>query len=529
MIEELVRLSFVEIPIVVVKENKAAKENFFKKLVRNRKTIGYKIVLYFEHYLFGKNVSNAFALKNMDNILSAEKYYVTTRETKFSDYFKDEDVNYLKEKNIDIFIRLGYKILRGDVLHISRYGIWSFHHGDNRINRGSPAGTWEVLLGQRTTGAILQVLTEDLDKGIVLSRAITSTDKLSILRNRNNLYWRAYKMMIREVTKCHALGGDAYFSQKKRQASFFYCERLFTTPGNFFIIWKVLGLYLNQISKFICDIRVFYPWILLYKFENDSRVAESFFRYKFMISPKDKFWADPFVLFRDGEYYVFFEEYSYHSKKGHISVMKIKEDGKHSSPNIVLEQTYHLSYPFLIEDQEHLYMIPESCHNSTVELYECIEFPLKWELKKILLNNVWAADTTVVKHNGKFWLFTTVKSNCHISSNTDDLWLYYSDSLVSSEWHSHPSNPIVTDCRYGRCAGRVYCDNGRLYRPAQNCTDHYGQGVNVMEIVRINENEYEEKLIQQLMPNWSNKLSGFHTINSDGRLTIIDAIYRRKK
>jgi len=34
------------------------------------------------------------------------------------------------------------------LLNASKYGVWSFHHADNSINRGGPAGFWEIIYKQ---------------------------------------------------------------------------------------------------------------------------------------------------------------------------------------------------------------------------------------------------------------------------------------------------------------------------------------------------------------------------------------------
>ena len=49
-----------------------------------------------------------------------------------------------------------------------------FHRGSKRANRGGPPGFWEVMDGEPVTGAVLQVLSEDLDAGLVLARSFSS-------------------------------------------------------------------------------------------------------------------------------------------------------------------------------------------------------------------------------------------------------------------------------------------------------------------------------------------------------------------
>src|SRR5262249_60302440 len=91
--------------------------------------------------------------------------------------------------------------------------------------------------------------------------------------------------------------------------------------------------------------------------------------------------ADPFAVERNGRHYVFFEELPYASGKAHISMIEIGPGGRRSAPVRVLERDYHLSYPFLLEHDGSLYMIPESAQNRSVELYRCIDFPLRWRLE----------------------------------------------------------------------------------------------------------------------------------------------------
>src|SRR4029453_3658909 len=109
---------------------------------------------------------------------------VTPRETKFSDYFNDADVERILAYDLDVALRLGFRILRGRSLRIARYGVWSYHHGDNLANRGGPPGFWEVIEQVPTTGSVLQILSEDLDAGRVIYRSQARTEPLSVTKNR---------------------------------------------------------------------------------------------------------------------------------------------------------------------------------------------------------------------------------------------------------------------------------------------------------------------------------------------------------
>ena len=59
--------------------------------------------------------------------------------------FTDKDLSLISNHNLDCIIRCGSGILKGEVLNLTEFGVISFHHGDNRVNRGGPSGFWQVF------------------------------------------------------------------------------------------------------------------------------------------------------------------------------------------------------------------------------------------------------------------------------------------------------------------------------------------------------------------------------------------------
>ena len=85
----------------------------------------------------------------------------------------------------------------------------------------------------------------------------------------------------------------------------------------------------------------------------------SFWRSKKIRNPKNGFYADPF-LFQSGERnYCFVEEYDYDNKKGHISVIEITPKG-YTPLGKVLEEDFHLSFPFVFQYEDQIFMCPET-------------------------------------------------------------------------------------------------------------------------------------------------------------------------
>ena len=55
-------------------------------------------------------------------------------------------------------------------MSLTKLGVLYFHHGDNRVNRGTPSGFWEVLNNEPSSGFIIQKLNNEIDGGDILLR-----------------------------------------------------------------------------------------------------------------------------------------------------------------------------------------------------------------------------------------------------------------------------------------------------------------------------------------------------------------------
>jgi hypothetical protein len=85
--------------------------------------------------------------------------------------------------------------------------------------------------------------------------------------------------------------------------------------------------------------------------------------------------------------------------------MELDQKGNYTKPKTIIENDYHMSYPFIIEEDGKLYLIPETAANNSVDIYECIEFPYNWRFKQTLMKGIQALDSTILKHDNKYWLF----------------------------------------------------------------------------------------------------------------------------
>ncbi len=532
MIESINAGNYAEIVLIVKRKTPSeVTKNFRTRINENLKNGFFKLYTKIEKKIY-KPTTDAFLVMNYQELVSSAAFLeVDCIEKKFSDYINDSDIALIKAYKIDVFIRLGFRILRGEILKTAKMGIWSYHHGDNYLYRGGPAVHWEVLKKEREVGSILQILTENLDGGEVLHRSWSSVE-ISATRTLNKHFWKTSLFIPRKLEELYERGEGSFFQKINRHNAdvFFYSNRNYTIPTNIEFLKLFIPFLFDRVLHKFWKIFNFQQWILLYSFSKSNDLSTVGYRYKKLLPPKDRYWADPFAVYNNDKYYIFFEEVIYQKnlERGHISVAEIDKKGNLLEPVVILKQPYHLSYPFIFEHQGDYFMIPESEENSTVQLYKATTFPYEWEFKMNLMENVKAVDSTILYKDNKFWLFTSI---CKIEGGpySDELFLFSSTNLFSQDWKPHPCNPVVSDVKSARPAGRIFAKGDKLYRPSQDCSFRYGYATILNEIIELNEENYSERKVSAITPDWADDVVATHTFTFDKGLSVIDATIKRRK
>jgi len=358
-----------------------------------------------------------------------------------------------------------------------------------------------------------------------ISQSFSRVEKFNLLRNNNRAFWKAPQIIIRSIEKI--LRGENIFCEGIKHQPIETSTIGFKIADLIFFFLVPLRYFQFIIDRFKRKL-FFNQWILMFKLKNNSDLNTSFSDFVKIIPPKDRLWADPFVVFKEGEYHVYIEELLFNNGKGYISHFKIDSNGNYTKPQKIIEKEYHMSYPFLVEENGNMYMIPETSQNKTISLYKCVSFPDKWELVHHMMENIDAVDTTVFYRNNKYWMYTNIRENNGIS-HEDELFLFSSDSLLSQNWISHTQNPIKSDVRDARPAGNIISKNGALLRPSQNSTFHYGYGLNFFKITNIESDNYKEDVYRTIIPSWEKNIVSIHTYNQTNGLIIVDVEQRRLK
>ena len=528
IVEGIQRSSYARIALIV--ENGDVDQparGFVRKLARNRHRIAYALYTRIDEALFRRQPDAFSDISIAPLVEGVPSIRVTPTKKRFSDYFSAEDVEAIRGHDVDVALRLGFRILRGESLRIARHGVWSYHHGDNLVNRGGPPGFWEVMQREPVTGCVLQVLTDELDNGTVIYRSHAPTDTRSVYRNKDNFYRKSATFVGRKL-KDLAERGPAALDCDPHAGTFTpYTRPLYREPGNLEMLSCGLRLAGRYAADKLTD-RVFRDqWTIACRMHSGGESPDpGLHRFRLLHPPRDRFWADPFPVAANDRHYVFVEELPFSTNKGHISVLEIDASGQLRECVTVLEKEHHLSYPFVFDWRGERYMIPETGAGRRVEIYRARRFPDEWALEQVLMEDVYAVDATLIELDGTWWMFANIAVDGTV--NTDELCLFQAPSPLGP-WQPHRRNPVKSDGRCARPAGRLFRWNGDLYRPSQDCSGRYGAAIVINKVLQLNECEYRESAVSRIEPRWAPNLLATHTLNSAPGITVADVLVRRSR
>jgi hypothetical protein len=197
------------------------------------------------------------------------------------------------------------------------------------------------------------------------------------------------------------------------------------------------------------------------------------------------FVADPFLVRGDGQWYLFFEVFNAATSQGDIGLATSEDGQRWKYERIVLDEPFHMSYPYVFRWQDAYYMVPETSYAESVRLYRADPFPYRWSCVTNLVN-VGLHDPSILEHDGRWWLFASHRTNTVLQ-------LYMADRLTGP-WQKHPASPIVNgDANIARPGGRVVRWGEKLLRIAQDCDPTYGNAVRAFEILTLTPERYAER------------------------------------
>lgn len=499
----------IKLSLVIQNNEQTPHPSFLKKI----KDYPYKKLLFRVWNRFIFKPKSKYRTDLSDLINDVPKILCTPIIKGISTYFEDSDIQEIKNRKLDFILRFGFNIVRGEILNSAKYGIWSYHHDDERIIRGGPPGFWEFMRNIPNNGVILQRLTNSLDKGFILKRINFKTILHSYKANLDKIYFGSVTMPLQV---CKDLINSGYPQEELSSSK----APILHPPGNFamlvyFIksIYRRLAFHLNDLFRqedwnvgyCDCDIKEFL------EFKGEKKTDIHWFK-----KPKRNcYFADPFVIKTPKDTYIFFEWYSYSKGKADLAVALKSENFE--IYHKITDFKEHRSYPYIFEYDNIIYCMPESNQTKRVVLYRFDENELKLEKDTVLLEGFPIVDATLYHHDNKWFMFLVNQKNSHTH-----LEVYHSDNL-KGPYQAHSNNPVMIDCSKARPAGKIFEYKDKTIRPSQNCTEHYGQSIILEEIVNLNDKFFSTKYYDKILPiENSDYNKGIHTINSDNNITVFD-------
>jgi len=201
-----------------------------------------------------------------------------------------------------------------------------------------------------------------------------------------------------------------------------------------------------------------------------------------------QFVADPFMVYENGLWHMFFEVLNADTQQGDIAFATSSDGLAWQYEQVVLDEPFHLSYPYVFQWKDEYFMIPESNEASSIRLYKATHFPESWAYVKTLVEGRPFADSSIFRHDDRWWIFT--ETNPRQLAGT--LRLYYADDLMGP-WSEHPESPLIEgNANIARPGGRVITFDGKLLRMTQDDDPTYGNQVRAFVIDVLTLTDYRE-------------------------------------
>ena len=453
---------------------------------------------------------------------------IMPQQSRHIDRFSTGDVERLRALKLDVILRFGFRILRGEALTVARHGIWSFHHGDSTEYRGGPPYIWELIEGNPRSGVVLQVLREQLDAGPVLARAMFATaSSLSAAENAFAPYWGGQHFVIRELNSLHRdrRAHDPVLSSGP--AAYRGSRPLYRMPSSGTVARWLARVAARRLVDRALTLRRNAHWRVALRRSETPLYAEptrgALQEFRWIEGPADAFWADPFLLERAGHTWLFFEELDYRTDKGSLRCGRLSESGELLDVRTVLARPYHLSYPHVFSHEGEVFMLPESEESGTVDLYRARRFPDDWILERTLLN-IKTVDSTVFEVDERWWMLT---SPMIVDSHAPITYAFTAPSLFGP-WTLASNTPVSDDVRHARCGGQVFRHQSELWQPAQDCSGRYGRAL-VFTKLRVGLHGISKSVATVIEPNWLPRMVGTHSYNRAGPWEAIDGLFLERR
>lgn len=433
------------------------------------------------------------------------------------EYFKEEDLEKIRSYQLDFILRFGFSIIKGEILNVPKYGVWSYHHDDPEKYRGVPTGFWEIYYHDPVNAAVLQRLTDKIDAGMILKKGWFKTQMHSWSGNIDHLYYGTAHWPL-QVARAIVHGTQESILQNHAGKK----GKLYKLPSNGKMMTFLWKLFLNKVKFHLHELFRAEKWKVGIIRRTPGEIMDNSIKadeiYWLPDAGEAQYFADPFIQKSGDNLYITCERFDYSEGKGSIELLKwdIRDEEVTQQWPLVRRKT-HMAYPYLFNVNHETYCLPENADSGFLELY--LFDKEQGELKFIadLMDAIDAVDATLFKSEKRWWLLFTRKNY-----SSEHLYAWYAEELTGP-YQPHRNNPVKTDIRSSRPAGNFFKWQDQLVRPAQDGSQTYGGRIALNRIIELTPSTFKEETIRFIEPDFDPKYNkGTHTISASGNFTAID-------
>jgi hypothetical protein len=206
---------------------------------------------------------------------------------------------------------------------------------------------------------------------------------------------------------------------------------------------------------------------------------------------------DPFVVFVDGQYHMFFE--IVHEADSDRSDADV---GHATSPDglswtydqvVLREPGDHLAYPNVFRWAGEWYMTPDRHHyGARFDVYRAVDFPTEWTLERTPRQGVQYTDPTLVRIDDRWYSWFYRRDPDGGSGGTV---LYHSGDLLEG-WTEHPASPVTASIDRQRPAGRPIVTEEAIYLFVMDNTTTYGDAVRCFRVTDLTPTDYRHEEVE---------------------------------
>jgi hypothetical protein len=419
----------------------------------------------------------------------------------------------LHDKLPDLIVQCGHGMLPTDLAGCAKKGALELVHGSNQGSRDGSSGFWEVLnQNDKTAFAVRHVLAcgtsvKTLAHGFLPTRTSFLMNQAALVAQMQD----TLKQLLCRVAEHgdRALVGKDVVVQPVRR----------DRPSAAHLV-----AYGSAVAKRSIMLRlrtligVHEKWQVQYKRQDWSQLSLT--DAHVIHNPAGGYFADPFLRTTPEGQFCFVEEFRDRSQRGVISVLRLDAKGPVYLGR-VLDEPFHLSFPYMFEYGGELFMCPETHEAQQIRLYKCKSFPMQWELHSVAMENVAAVDSLIFPAHGMWWMLTGLLPRGDVN-RFPEMHLFSAPDPLSGQWQAHAQNPLKVDPEFARNGGLLRLGE-KLFRVSQAFAfSAYGASVNISEIKDLTADVYSELLAARVNADFKPGVSGLHHIDSAGGLTVWD-------